>query len=769
MKCATKKFISYKKDYVNNYTTSRQSFRFLFCGHHTKKFGLISNRTLNDAHTPIAWWLLCKESLNIVERWYNCDDNLMNIRAAFYSLSFVSRSDFSSMKMLVRSSLFLLLFGTLMLSAQQAFASTTDGTVDTTNKWAWSENAGWIDFGTTAGAVHVTDTALTGYAYSENAGWISLNCSNTTSCADNSYAVANNAEGTLSGYAWSENAGWINFAPTQGGVTINSSGVFSGYAYSENLGWIVFATDHPVTTDWRPASARTTPTPAPSGGGGGGGSAPPAPQTPEGGYVFFITPNPTTNGFVTLHFVGGQDITRIQISDNPSFSPATYFDYVTSVTWTLQSVGEKTLYARFCNQYARCGETLTSKIIYSPPLPPQENTQPSFIENLLPSIIKKISPPEPKPEVEQPIVREVPPKSLEGDWKLLPNSLVYNFVLAPLPSDIAKLTDKFPELGKVFARLGIAKISDLEKLKNTSINLPVIADKKKVPSEILVAEGGQGLIALGSSIALTSEGEVQQKIKTIAGKPIILSVKPESPAESIKGYLLFKRKPEKTAMEIPMNSLVASALLARAPVAQISSETSTIEQELLVHSFEYTDPDHDGIFTAEISAPVVDGEYEVLTVINYKNKEKGSKELRMITVVDPEGYVYKINNGEETRISNVKVSIFSISNGTASLWDASKYNQDNPQITDTTGKYSFLVPPGTYYITAEAQGYKSYKGDEFEVKEGAGVHSNIEMTENGSWFKALLDWKMGVIVLFGVALLINFINDRRLRKRLSII
>lgn len=134
-----------------------------------------------------------------------------------------------------------------------ANASTTSGTIDTTDKYAWGENVGWIDFGSTAGAVTVTDSAVTGYAYGENIGWISLGGSDTS-------PVVNDAEGNLSGYAWGENVGWINFT----GVTINSSGVFSGYAYGENIGWINFTTDHPVTTDWRPASTRVSATPAPT-------------------------------------------------------------------------------------------------------------------------------------------------------------------------------------------------------------------------------------------------------------------------------------------------------------------------------------------------------------------------------------------------------------------------------------------------------------------------------------------------------------------------
>jgi hypothetical protein len=141
----------------------------------------------------------------------------------------------------------------------------------------------------------------------------------------------------------------------------------------------------------------------------------------------------------------------------------------------------------------------------------------------------------------------------------------------------------------------------------------------------------------------------------------------------------------------------------------------------------------------------------------------------MITVVDPEGYVFKKStNGEETRISNVKVSIFDISGGKSSLWDAKKYSQNNPQITNKTGKYSFLVPEGDYFITAEVNGYKPYKSEEFDVREGAGIHFDIEMREELSWLTPLMDWKMLIIAILGIGLVINFINDRRSKKELLI-
>lgn len=169
---------------------------------------------------------------------------------------------------------FFLVLAIPFLAAGAVFASSAG--IDSTSRYAWTENAGWLDFGTSQGNVAVGDAALTGYVWGENLGWISLNCANTDSCAAVDYKAANDGAGNLSGYAWGENAGWINFAPAGGGVTINSSGEFSGYAWGENTGWIVFncattdscaGVDYKVKTAWRQASSQTGGT---SGGSIGG-------------------------------------------------------------------------------------------------------------------------------------------------------------------------------------------------------------------------------------------------------------------------------------------------------------------------------------------------------------------------------------------------------------------------------------------------------------------------------------------------------------------
>lgn len=142
--------------------------------------------------------------------------------------------------------------------------------IDSTYKYAWGENTGWINFGSVGGNAAVTSHYLTGYAWGENIGWISLNCENEDSCGTNNYFVENDGNGDLSGYAWGENIGWLSFScentsscgSNNYGVTIDwESGEFFGYAWSENAGWVSFncandsscaTNDYKVKTTWRP-------------------------------------------------------------------------------------------------------------------------------------------------------------------------------------------------------------------------------------------------------------------------------------------------------------------------------------------------------------------------------------------------------------------------------------------------------------------------------------------------------------------------------------
>lgn len=51
------------------------------------------------------------------------------------------------------------------------------------------------------------------------------------------------------------------------------------------------------------------------------------------------------------------------------------------------------------------------------------------------------------------------------------------------------------------------------------------------------------------------------------------------------------------------------------------------------------------------------------------------------------------------------------------VWDATAYSQQNPQLTDKTGAFSFLLPAGKYYLKASAKGYHTLNSSIFELKQ----------------------------------------------------
>src|SRR3989344_1841001 len=179
--------------------------------------------------------------------------------------------------------------GIYLLLATGAAASETVGTVTTGGNegFAWSDQAGWVNFGTANGAITIQDSGITGYAWIPNYGRMNMNPSNG--------GVSVAAGGALSGYAWSSALGWVNFS----GVSINSSGVFTGQATGASIGTLTFScTNCSVKTDYRPPALETTSTESSSGSSGGAtpGEPTPASLLPSPADAIPFTINAATGG-----------------------------------------------------------------------------------------------------------------------------------------------------------------------------------------------------------------------------------------------------------------------------------------------------------------------------------------------------------------------------------------------------------------------------------------------------------------------------------------
>ncbi|MEK7519574.1 MAG: hypothetical protein AAB565_02225, partial [Patescibacteria group bacterium] len=397
--------------------------------------------------------------------------------------------------------------------------------------------------------------------------------------------------------------------------------------------------------------------------------------------------------------------------------------------------------------------------------------------------------------VQEPSLLTRAPLALRGNWQLLPAKPIREFVLAPLPKNIRKLTEKFPELKNTFEQIGIVKITDVKKLQPIKLTLPGLTErlglpsvkiepgefalpqgipiakldpkiKENIPTEIVFVKTGDELIDFNIDLSVNQKGELNQKINTISDKLIQLAVKPDKPVKKIKGYVVFKSKKTVLRSEIPLRSLLASLVFAFPSFVQ-NHNPAEIENLLVLIEFEYTDEDNDGIYTAQIKTPVAEGEYEIITVMDYEDIKLGQKEIRLITVVDPEGYVFEKDKEREIRIPGAIISLhwFNIEKNQYEPWRSKEYQQENPQITDVTGKYSFLVPEGLYYLAVTAPGYLEYQGKPFEVSEGRGVHVNIELKTKYWWLK-IINWQTLILIVVILLLFYNFYRDRIFKRRL---
>ncbi|MDP3057375.1 MAG: carboxypeptidase-like regulatory domain-containing protein [bacterium] len=687
---------------------------------------------------------------------------------------------------------------------------TANGNVHVTDSgmtgYALSETAGWINL---SNIINDGEGNLSGYGWSENTGWIKFNPANG--------GVIINSSGEFTGSALSENIGWIIFG---GDYKVKTD--WRPQSARPCVSW--------TYSDWSGCSVgqqtRTIISSSPSGCSGGspilsqtcssGGGLPPAaynpPTNPEAGFKISINQGAeyTNSSTVNLTLIVGSDTVRMAISEFPDFKNASQFPFQQEIKWELLPIPnsqipkqgiKRILYAKFYTQYGVSSQVYSDSIIIIASLPviPAPSVIPQVSPQSSPKAAAGEATPHPSPKAAEgeaqpappPPYFETPPEKPEPvnpDWNLIKLPEVKNF--SPQTNEISFFTEKFSSLAETFKKLGISQISDIAsrvpsvsfsipnlwkilKLQPADSNPTPLADlpanlKEQIPSEVVFVSAASGKINLDSSLVM-DENSLKQKISAPSSTNLSIAFKPDKPARSISGYIALKKSaysanpaPEGLSFWDDISSFLISSASAQ------ESKPQEVEQRFVLAQFQYSDSDKDGIWTADIQTPAVTGEYEIISLISYQNQSIPAKEIRLITVIDPEGYVYrKEANEEETRVKNVKVSIYRLNpaNNQYELWPAQNFDQKNPQTTDATGKYSFLVPAGSYYLKAEAPGYYPHQSDNFAVSEAGNVHMNLELKPK---FSLARDWEMIAIAGLAIVALIlayflayNFYQDRR--------
>jgi hypothetical protein len=486
----------------------------------------------------------------------------------------------------------------------------------------------------------------------------------------------------------------------------------------------------------------------------------------------------------------------------------------------------RTVYVKFYTANGAASEVFSDSIILDASVPeiiPAPDPTPESANPLAPEVAKKeenVSVPAPssdiasnEPEPASPYFQS-PPNKLEPvnpDWNLIPVPEIKNFF--PQKNEISFFAQKFSSLSRAFAKLNIVEVKDISsRARGASFKIPGLMEiinspktaffppvpladlskkqKQKIPTEIPFVSAASEKINL-SSVLVLDEDNLKQKISAPSSANLNIAVKPEHSAKSISGYIALKKNAYSFNDKLQMSNVksmsnyeminyqnnsgvenlklkISSLLGFKNVIAQevepIEPEVNpqSVEQRFVLAQFQYADSDQDGIWTADIQTPAVVGEYEIISLINYQDSNISPKEIRLIAIIDPEGYVFEKINGQELRIKNAVVSIYSLNSGANEyeLWPAQDYGQKNPQTTDITGKYSFLVPAGSYYIKAEAPGYRSLQTDTFEVSETNNAHMELELIRKYNWKNALTWERIFLILIIGL-IAFNFYRNRK--------
>lgn len=119
------------------------------------------------------------------------------------------------------------------------------------------------------------------------------------------------------------------------------------------------------------------------------------------------------------------------------------------------------------------------------------------------------------------------------------------------------------------------------------------------------------------------------------------------------------------------------------------------------------------LWKAEITPQQVGDEAITITASDGANNIT-NRQFQFLTVENSE-VVYDSRTNKAIGNTQISVYDYDVSSKSWVLWDADAYGQKNPFITSGDGKYSFIIPPGQYYVEAKAKGYITLQTESFSL------------------------------------------------------
>lgn len=131
-----------------------------------------------------------------------------------------------------------------------------------------------------------------------------------------------------------------------------------------------------------------------------------------------------------------------------------------------------------------------------------------------------------------------------------------------------------------------------------------------------------------------------------------------------------------------------------------------------VNNFSYLlgERDEAQAYQTVIQTPNYEARFPFSISINYQDGARDRID-GALTLLSP-GFVWQ--GAPEARISGAQASLYE-SQAASQLWNAGRYNQNNPEVSNAGGEFSFFVPNGRYDLMVRKTGYRDSQITSFEV------------------------------------------------------
>ncbi len=247
---------------------------------------------------------------------------------------------------------------------------------------------------------------------------------------------------------------------------------------------------------------------------------------------------------------------------------------------------------------------------------------------------------------------------------------------------------------------------------------PATTPPRVVPQN-LTASFSRGKKAVPIIVERGADGKVRRKIVVTTDESLDLTIKLLDAAATVRGFLL-------------------PAAAADDSVGALIGEAGANAK----YTFNYTDVDRDGVFSATIPTGVIGRDDRLITVVDYDDGLK-PREVTEIIVTNLSGSVL---DTKKQPVEKVFVTLLKEDSATGIFerWPAEDVGRPNPVLTTKSGHYYFAPPAGTYRLEVVKEGYENYVSESLQVADGQPINFDITLRTKTS----LSGLSKGLLFLF---------------------